>query len=61
MAMNNLFAWATAVPGAGLPEFAWKVFGAFDAGEFVRPGTPEDEQGEAVTQTLLSDCMRTKS
>ena len=58
MAMNHLFAWATAVTGSGLPEFAWKVFEAFDAGEFVRPGTPEDHQGEALTRTLLSGCLR---
>ena len=57
MAMNNLFAWATAVTGTGLPEFAWKVFGALDAGEFLRPGEPDDQQGEALTRTLLSGCL----
>ena len=41
-----------------LPRFAWRVFSAFDAGEFVRPGVPEDQQGEASTRALLSDCMR---
>ena len=35
-----------------------EVFGAFDAGEFVRPGAPKDEQGEALTRTLLSGCLR---
>ena len=57
-AMNNLFAWATAVTGSDLPEFARKVFTAFDAGEFVRPGAPEDQQGEALTRTLLSGCLQ---
>lgn len=57
MAMNNLFGWATAA-GDGLPEFAWKVFGAFDAGEFVRPDAPEDQQGEALTRTLLSGFLK---
>src|SRR5688500_9857022 len=61
MAMNNLFAWATAVTGTGLPEFAWKVFGAFDAGEFERPGAREGEQGEALTRVLLSGCLQTES
>lgn len=56
--MNHLFAWATAVAGRGLPDFASKVFGAFDAGEIVRPGAPEDQQGEALTRTLLSACLR---
>ena len=60
-AMNHLFAWATLVTGSGLPEFAGKVFGAFDAGEFVRPGVPEDQHGEALTRTLLDGCLRTKS
>jgi hypothetical protein len=57
MAMNNLFAWSTAVTGSGLPEFAWKVFGAFDAGEFTRPGVPEDQQGELLTRRLLSGWL----
>ena len=58
MAMNSLFAWATAVTGSGLPDFARKVFDAFDVGEFVRPSTPDNEQGEALTRTLLSGCLR---
>lgn len=61
MAMNNLFAWSTAVIGSGLPKFAWKVFGAFDAGEFMRPGAPEDQQGEALTRKLLSGWVRMES
>jgi len=42
---------STAVTDSGLPEFAWKVFGAFDAGEFLRPDAPEDQQGEVLTRT----------
>ena len=52
------FAWSTAVAGTGLPEFAGRVFDAFDAGEFVGPGAPKDEQGEDLTQKLLSGCLR---
>ena len=58
MAMNALFAWSAGATDSGLPEFAWKVFGAFDAGEFGRPGVPEDQAGEALTRRLLSDCLR---
>ncbi len=61
MAMNELFACSTIVMGTGLPEFAWKVFGAFDGGELTRPGVPEDQQGEALTRTLLSVCLQTES
>jgi hypothetical protein len=58
VAMSNLFAWSTVVTGTALPEFAGKVFEAFDAGEFIRPGTSEDQQGEALTRTLLAVCLR---
>ena len=61
MAMSNLFGWGTAVTGTGLPEFAWKVFGAFDAGEFERPDVPEDQQGEGLTRALLAECLRPES
>ena len=60
-AMNHIFAWATTFMDKGLPAFAGKVFEAFDAGEFERPGVSQDEQGEALTRTLLSVCLRPDS
>jgi hypothetical protein len=53
MAMNQLFAFALVPTGVELSEFAWRVFGAFDQGEFIRPDAPIEEQGEALTRRLL--------
>ena len=53
MAMNQLFGFAHAVSGMGLPEFAWHVFGAFDEGEYLHDGEPLARQGEARTRELL--------
>jgi hypothetical protein len=46
--------WATAVTGSGLPEFAWEVFEAFDAGEFVRTRGPSRRSSDA---NVLSGCL----
>jgi hypothetical protein len=53
MAMNQLFGFAHAVSGVGLPEFAWQVFGAFDEGEYIHDGEPPEQQGESRTRELL--------
>jgi hypothetical protein len=59
-AMNHLFAWGTSVTGNDLPQFVSKMFEAFDAGEFLRPGAPEERQGEALTQALLAERVQTE-
>lgn len=55
-AMNNIFAVAHR-DGNGFPDFAWDVYLAFDEGEFVRPGLPEDQQGEPLTRKLLQAAL----
>ena len=55
MAMNQLFAFAHVETKLGLSKFAWKVFAAFDEGEYVRDGVSIDEQGEALTRKLLGE------
>ena len=59
-AMNQLFGFAVADTGIGLSEFAWDVFGAFDEGEYIHEGMPDDEQGETLTRKLLGriDSLR---
>jgi hypothetical protein len=54
MAVNQLFGFAHAESGLGLSEFAWRVYGAFDEGEYIREGEPVDEQGEVRTRQLLA-------
>lgn len=53
MAMNQLFSFADAVSGLGLPDFASQVFGAFDEGEYIHEGGSLEQQGEALTRELL--------
>jgi len=47
-AMNALFVFAYAVSASSLPDYAYRVYIAFDGGE-IREG------GEAVTQKLLAE------
>jgi hypothetical protein len=53
-AMNALFGFAYPVTGAGLPSLASRVYEAFDEGEYVHAGEPEDSQGEVRTKGLLA-------
>jgi hypothetical protein len=52
--MNNLFAFAYAVQGGGLPKLAWGVYQAFDEGEYEHAGDPPELQGAARTRRLLA-------
>lgn len=53
-AMNVLFAYATSGGGPELSRLAWRVFEAFDEGEYIHAGEPVEEQGEVKTRKLLS-------
>ena len=53
-AMNNLFAFAYAISGIGLPNLALQVYEAFDEGEDHHAGEREELQGEVRTKTLLA-------
>jgi len=52
--MNNIFPLMTMECGSVLPEFAWDVYLAFDAGE-IAPG------GDAVTRPLLVKALADSS
>lgn len=52
--MNNLFGFAHAVSGVGLPELSWSIYLAFDAGEYEHPEDPPELQGEYRTRVLLA-------
>ena len=60
-AMNHLFIFAYGSAGPGLPAFAWKVYGAFDEGEYDRPGEAAESQGEARTKALLDRVRQSGS
>lgn len=53
-AMNELFRYATSGGGPELSRLAWRVFEAFDQGEYDHAGEPAEEQGEVKTRKLLS-------
>ena len=53
-ALNNLFAFAHVTARLNLPDVAWQIYTAFDEGEYLRNGEPEDTQGETRTKALLS-------
>ena len=54
-AMNWLIQHSLPEDGVGvLSPLAERVFEAFDQGEFIHRGEPEDRQGEARTRTLLN-------
>jgi hypothetical protein len=55
-AMNNLFASAYAFGDFGLPDYAWRVFEAFDEGEYVHSTNPELD-GERRTKALLAKFL----
>jgi hypothetical protein len=52
--MNNLFGFAHAVSGQGLPALSWSVYLAFDDGEYEHPEDPPELQGEYRTRVLLA-------
>lgn len=52
MAMSQLLGFAHGVTGPGLSDFAWQVYDAFDAGEFVSD-VEAAEQPEQLTRELL--------
>ncbi|MGA2222690.1 MAG: hypothetical protein ABSH21_13110 [Verrucomicrobiia bacterium] len=60
-AMNRLFAYAYPVTDTGLPEFAWKVYIAFDEGEYFHPGDPKDFDPESRTKALLAEISERNS
>ena len=50
--MNSLFPFLISGEGS-LAEVAWRVYEAFDSGEYEHPGEPPEFQGEARTRALL--------
>jgi len=56
LAMNNLFASAYAVGTFGLPTFAWRVFEAFDEGEYIHTDSAEPD-GKPRTKALLLEFL----
>jgi hypothetical protein len=54
--MNALFGFAYQEDGPGFQSIAWKVFIAFDEGEYVRPDIAE-MQGEIRTRWLLEEIV----
>jgi hypothetical protein len=54
-AMTQLFHFAIVETGAGLSDFAWSVYGAFDEGEYIHDGIAAEEQGETLTRKLLGE------
>lgn len=55
--MNNVFATAYPVTQCGLPDFAWRVFAAFDEGEYFHAGEPAEHDGEPRTKTMLAAIL----
>jgi hypothetical protein len=55
--MNNLFTAAYPIYGFGLSDFAWRVFGEFDEGEYVHLGAPAELDGEARTKMMLTTIL----
>lgn len=51
MAMNNIFSLITR-DAVSHPDYAWQVYLAFDAGEYVAPG------GDAVTRPMILALAR---
>lgn len=56
--MNNLYSSAYAHSDVCLPEFAWRVFEAFDEGEYIHLAESDDRGGEPLTRALLTDLLR---
>ncbi|MGN6546493.1 MAG: hypothetical protein ACTHK7_15670 [Aureliella sp.] len=56
--MNNLYSCAYAHSDLCLPEFARRVFEAFDEGEYIHLGESADRDGEPRTRALLTDLLR---
>jgi len=46
------------VHAAGLPELSWRVYQAFDEGEYEHDGDPPELQGERRTRILLAQIAR---
>lgn len=55
IAMNHLFAFAHGNDPFELPDFAWRVYLAFDQGEYIRQGKPSDLDGEPRTKAMLTE------
>ena len=53
-AMNGLFGYGTTGGGPELTRLAWRVFEAFDEGEYLHAGEPAEQQGEPKTRMLLA-------
>jgi hypothetical protein len=60
-AMNNLFeyAYGKSESSAGLPEYAYSVFIAFDEGEYEHRDGPPELNGEARTKLLVNKLIGT--
>jgi hypothetical protein len=56
-AMNNLFSAAYVNHNFGLPDFARRVFEAFDEGEYIHKGEPAELDGEARTRSMLTTIL----
>jgi hypothetical protein len=56
--MNNLYSCAYTHSDLCMPEFAWRVFEAFDEGEYIHLAESDDRDGEPRTRELLTDLLR---
>jgi|SRR5579859_6754224 len=59
-AMNNLFRYAYPATNTCLPKFAFKVFIAFDDGEYIHAEDPKGFDPELRTKTLLAELVGKK-
>jgi hypothetical protein len=58
MAMNQLCGFAIVETGLGLLEFAWRVFGAFDEGEYVHDGlSPRNRVRPALASCFVESIL----
>lgn len=53
-AMNHLYGLAYVQSDFCLSDFSWRVYEAFDEGEYIHAGSPAEFQGEPRTRTLLT-------
>ena len=59
--MNNIYSSTYVHSDLCLPPFAWKVFEAFDEGEYVHRGVLPEMDGEPRTRTLLLEVLAQRS
>ncbi len=57
IAMNSLYSSAYGIADFGLPDFATRVFEAFDEGEYIHRGEPRENDGEPRTRALLAPLI----